>query len=307
MKCPKCGYLCLDPVERCRHCGYRLSLNTPPPIPELPLRSSDAAAGQPLHDLDLIDRAASPPPASPHDVLGGGERTNGRGPGADAPDVPDLPLFAAPLGDDAPLITRAAPPRAPLAVRRATPEVPRLRTERTPVADVRLPGLETTEEIPARSGPARRAMPRDTPDVTPEASTELAGIGARIVAGSLDLLLLAAIDLLVIYFTLQIGGITWADRAILPRGPLIAFLVLQNLGYFVAFSVGGQTLGQVAMGIRVVGSDTHRPPTAGQAIVRTVVWLLLMVPAGLGLVTTLLDRERRGFHDRASQTRVIRV
>ena len=53
MKCPKCGYLGFERVERCRNCGYDFSLSVPAAIPELPLRS-DATEVAPLDDLSDI-------------------------------------------------------------------------------------------------------------------------------------------------------------------------------------------------------------------------------------------------------------
>ena len=92
----------------------------------------------------------------------------------------------------------------------------------------------------------------------------------------------------------------------LPRVPLIAFLLLQNLSYFVAFTAGGQTLGKMLTGIKIV-SSAGTAPDLTQSLRRTLIWLLLVIPAGLGLLTTLFDVERRGLHDRLADTRVVRV
>jgi len=62
MKCPKCGYLGFERVERCRNCGYDFSLTSPATIPDLTLRSGDQDL-TPLDDLSLVDTAAAPPPA----------------------------------------------------------------------------------------------------------------------------------------------------------------------------------------------------------------------------------------------------
>jgi uncharacterized RDD family membrane protein YckC len=40
--------------------------------------------------------------------------------------------------------------------------------------------------------------------------------------------------------------------------------------------------------------------------VRELVWLVLAAPAGLGLLT-VLNRDRRGIHDRFAGTRVVRA
>ena len=54
MKCPKCGYLGFEHVERCRNCGYDFSLS-PVALPELPMRH-EATEPNPLEDLMLVDQ-----------------------------------------------------------------------------------------------------------------------------------------------------------------------------------------------------------------------------------------------------------
>ena len=97
MKCPKCGYLGFEHVDRCRNCGYDFAL-APMSIdlPELQLRGDTQPS--PLDDLALLDRGAVAPRAQPV---------------RDAPATPssDLPLFGG--NDLEPPITpdRAARPR----------------------------------------------------------------------------------------------------------------------------------------------------------------------------------------------------
>ena len=59
----------------------------------------------------------------------------------------------------------------------------------------------------------------------------------------------------------------------LPKGPLLAFLLVQNGGYLVAFTAGGQTLGKMAAGIRVVPADRDAPLDLGRAFLRTLIWV----------------------------------
>jgi uncharacterized RDD family membrane protein YckC len=140
-----------------------------------------------------------------------------------------------------------------------------------------------------------------------DATAEPAGFGARLFAVAIDLALLAAIDTAVIYLTMQICGLTAADLALLPKAPLVAFLALQNGGYLVSFTAGGQTIGKMASGIKVVSTREQHPPGFGDALLRTLVWFVLAVPAGLGLLTALLTPDRRGLHDRFAGTKVVRA
>ena len=132
-------------------------------------------------------------------------------------------------------------------------------------------------------------------------------MSARFVAVVIDLLILTAIDAIVIYFTLQICGVTVDEFDIVPKVPLVAFLLVQNGGYLIAFTMGGQTLGKMAVDIRVVPADSSDTLDVARACVRTAVWVLLAVPAGLGFLTALLSQDRRGLHDRFAGTRVVRA
>ena len=139
MKCPKCGYLGFEHVERCRNCGYDFSLAPAQSLPELSIRDGGAAEENPFGDLALVD-AALPRVGQSSSVAAGTRGAKGKSGFSAQPATPtgELPLFGEPFVDDAPLITKASPPRAPLAVRRATPEVPRLRSEaaRAPMLDL---------------------------------------------------------------------------------------------------------------------------------------------------------------------------
>ncbi len=281
MKCPKCGYVGFEHVDRCRNCGYEFLLASPGPAPELPIRG-DREDAAPLEDLALTDGSVPLQPSV-------------RTPHRPSTPVPDLPLFG---GDDLlPLITKPSAPRAPLAVRRATAEVPRVRREASPGAAVpSAPMLDLVEDsagIAAESRPTTSAQP--------------AALAARAAAAAIDLALLAAVDIAVVYFTIKICGLTLADLHILPAGPLVAFLIVQNGGYLVAFTAGGQTLGKMAAGIRVVSARADATLDVGRSALRTLVWAALVVPAGLGFLTTLFNTDRRGLHDRCAGTRVVRA
>jgi uncharacterized RDD family membrane protein YckC len=207
------------------------------------------------------------------------------------------------------LITKASPPRPPLSVRRATPEVPRLRAEpapRTPTFDLSL-DVADPSSAPIVQPAERAAAAQAAAAWQPVDDNEDAGVGARLLAVLVDLVILAAIDAVVIYFTMQLCYLTVEDLGILPKGPLLAFLLVQNLGYLVAFTAGGQTLGKMVAGIRVVQSDTDGALDLGRAFLRTLMWLMLAVPAGLGFLTALFSRDHRGLHDRFAGTRVVRA
>jgi uncharacterized RDD family membrane protein YckC len=134
-----------------------------------------------------------------------------------------------------------------------------------------------------------------------------ASLFARLFAVALDLAILAVVDVVVIYFTAQICGLTMEELSVLPKAPLIAFILVQNVGYLVAFTAGGQTLGKMAAGIRVVAEEADSTLDLGRAVLRTLLWFVLAIPAGLGFASALFNREHRGLHDRFAGTRVVRA
>jgi len=318
MKCPKCGYLGFEDVRRCRNCGYDFSLTPASPTPDLPIRRDDNTPS-PLDDLALIDAAAAPLPPRMTDVGADLDRVFGA-PDTSAPAAPraaspsignrapaashvELPLFGPSIPDDEPLITRASPPRPPLAVRRSTPDVPRARAEapRAPTLDLSLE-TDTDGAAPSSAGAATDVDAWSNDEAAPDAA-----VVARLIAVAIDLVILAAIDAVVVYFTAQICGISLDELGLLPKGPLVAFLFVQNGGYLVAFTAGGQTLGKMAAGIRVVASESTATLDLGRAFLRTAMWVLLAVPAGLGFVSAIISRDHRGLHDHFAGTRVVRA
>ena len=282
MKCPKCQYISFDSGDRCRNCGYDFSL-----VPDVPAR--DDAADLPIQN-----------------------GTEAEGPFSDFSlnDTPNLPLFTrSPADPDAPLVTPGAAPRAPLAVRRASPLSPRVRARRENAQAEPLLALDTAD-LPMAPAPESEPVPAPAPEAAETGA--VAPAGARILGGVVDLFLLGGIDLTVLYFTLRICGLTFAETLTLPLAPLVGFLLLLNGGYLSAFvAAGGQTIGKMAAGTRVVPADpaapVHERVSFGQATLRAAAYAVSAAPAGLGFLPALIGRERRALHDRLADTRVVKA
>jgi uncharacterized RDD family membrane protein YckC len=265
MKCPKCEYLGFEATDQCPNCGYEFSLST---------------AGLEVVDPPLDLR----PPLDLDRIIG-------------AP-LEDLPLFGGAPGDEdgRPLITTPSRPRAPLGVRRATPEIPRARVPTPKPAD------GTLFETPPVALGGRRP---GSGDAAP-AGEVAAAPARRMIAALVDGALLLGLDGAVLYFTLRLCNLTLAEAFELPALPLLAFFVLLNGGYLIAFTtVGGQSIGKMALGIKVV-SDEDRPVPFGRATLRTLAYVASALPLGAGFLPGVLGADRLALHDRLAHTRVVR-
>jgi uncharacterized RDD family membrane protein YckC len=153
--------------------------------------------------------------------------------------------------------------------------------------------------------------------------TDAAPLGTRAIAALVDLAFLAIVDFTVIHFTLRLTGVTLAEVQRLPLAPLGGFLALLNGGYLTMFTAAsGQTIGKMATGLKVVpasyaaageagrlgapGGESQAVPF-GHAVLRAILWLLTIVPFGIGALPALLTDDRRALHDRLADTRVIKV
>jgi len=89
--------------------------------------------------------------------------------------------------------------------------------------------------------------------------------------------------------------------------PFAAAWLLFGLVYGVIF-VGtcGQTIGKMAMRVRVIGADTFHVGY-GRAALRALAYAAAALPAGLGLLTAIRDPEHRAMHDRLTGTRVVKA
>ncbi len=139
---------------------------------------------------------------------------------------------------------------------------------------------------------------------------ELAGVGSRLAAALLDLLLmLLALVILAMAFDAVVGQTGRAVRGWLAALMwLLVFLLVW--GYFTLFEAlnGGRTPGKQALGIRVV-MDTGRPITPAAAVIRNLVRILdtYFVPPLLpALLTIFLHRSNKRPGDIAAGTIVVR-
>jgi resuscitation-promoting factor RpfA len=323
MKCPKCSYIGFEATDRCRNCGCEFALAAEAPAdPDLPIASGDD--GGPLVDLAIRpDAPVAAPPAAPArpavdlDRLVGVPET----PAPAATRTPDLPLFMARPQRS------ATPPRPSAGARQPTPasHTPRVTTPRSPVGvrpstgepvrprprpredmrvktatlDLPLPPLGS--EPPAHDGEVDDPVyARADTDPNPPMS-------ARVTAAAIDAMLVGGVDLATVYLTLRMVGLGFSDWHLLPVPPLVAFFLILNGGYLALFTAAsGQTIGKMAAGLKVVGTDAG-PVSLGAASVRALGAMASTMLLGVGLWPALVDADRRALYDRLADTRVVRV
>ncbi|MDQ3350012.1 MAG: RDD family protein [Acidobacteriota bacterium] len=316
MRCPKCQYISFDSADRCRNCGYEFALTADAPSFDLPIQTGNEAIG-PLGDLPMTTPPARESPAA------AARARAGRGRALQVPEDPpsppqpttgvfDLPLFKdRPLDDDTPLVAPSAVPRQPLAVRRSSPVVPR--APRVLTDDLVLELEEDEPDVPPTRHTSRPSggEPRARASFGPPAEAHdhvAAGLVPRLLAGILDLAILVSICSIVLHITLRVCGLRLDQLLLLPAPPLAGFLLLLVGGYFVLLtSAGGQTMGKMAAGVRVVPMDSTGRVSLGSSAMRAAGYLVSLVPAGLGLVPALLHADRRALHDRLADTRVVKA
>lgn len=148
----------------------------------------------------------------------------------------------------------------------------------------------------------------------PETSPSDSAVTRPAAAGFLKLILAGTIDLL-IYFGIAVSfGLAgkWAGAVSLSGAapkeiagfvfPVAVAVLLVVWFYQVFFlSVLGQTPGGMVAGIEVLDKSDHRPGIS-KAGVRSLVYLLCLVPAGLGFIPTLLGAS---IPDKFSDTRLV--
>jgi uncharacterized RDD family membrane protein YckC len=196
-----------------------------------------------------------------------------------------------------------------------------------PVYDLGAPPAEgaMADDLPFRPERAHRFQPEMDPfqedelEVPPEPRLDRdgraeAGPGPperpaqaveRAQAALLDMGLLLGACGIVVYFASRAAHVTVAG--LLPSWPyLTAYLGALGLlyaGYFTGTT--GQTLGKMALGLRVV-DRAGRPPGYLRALGRALCGTAGVLAAGAALVTVAFDPARRALHDRLFQTRVVR-
>ncbi len=163
---------------------------------------------------------------------------------------------------------------------------------------------------------ATSAQPSGTPQRAVSTAVGQGVMGARIVAGFIDLVVLTV---LFVAMGLIFGGahsqtatslsnpsVHQTNHSVsLTGGSFVLFVILCLAYYFVLESRSGQTIGKRLMGVRVVDLDGGRP-TTGAVFRRTLGRLVDVLPLlyQVGLIATGFGQRRQRIGDRLAHTTV---
>jgi uncharacterized RDD family membrane protein YckC len=136
-----------------------------------------------------------------------------------------------------------------------------------------------------------------------DATPSPAHLGRRFAAAIYDFFPLLALWMLTGAASIAVTGGTLDYHVWWYRLLLLAV----TTAYFVlSWRYGGQTIGMRAWRLRVVDRNGASPGW-GAALVRFVVAQISFAALLIGFLWCLFERERRGWHDLASGTRVVRI
>jgi uncharacterized RDD family membrane protein YckC len=122
---------------------------------------------------------------------------------------------------------------------------------------------------------------------------QIAGLGTRAIAQIIDLLIVALVEVAVVFFGIAAGTVT--NSGTVMGLVLIVFSFINVFGYFwVSESLwSGQTVGKKAFRLRAVG-DRGEPLTFMQAGIRNIVRIVDFLPYGYGVGMVVLFANGKG-------------
>jgi uncharacterized RDD family membrane protein YckC len=127
----------------------------------------------------------------------------------------------------------------------------------------------------------------------------------RFLSAILDLAVVCLLSAPVVALV-KLTDLKWQDsRTIMFAAS--TFVVMGFLYLTISTAFTGRTLGMKPFSLRVVDDRTGLIPTGGQSAARAFLYLLSLASAGIALIYTFVNPERRAAHDRVTRTAVVRV
>ena len=152
--------------------------------------------------------------------------------------------------------------------------------------------------------------------LSPQGAFPAAGLGRRLAAMFYDFLLCTALMIVTtfLYKLIMMAFIGEAKmRALSEAGAIDGDPLLSTLLFFVLFGFfakfwthSGQTLGMQVWGVRVQNAD-GTAISLWQALLRFIVSIGSWLCFGLGFFWSLIDKQKRTWHDMYSNTQLVRI
>src|SRR5882762_6180152 len=122
---------------------------------------------------------------------------------------------------------------------------------------------------------------------------QIAGLGTRAIAQIIDLLIVALVEVAILFFGFAAGAVTNSETV--SGLVIIVFSFINVFGYFWVSEAlwSGQTLGKKVFRLRAVG-DRGEPLTFLQAGIRNVVRIVDFLPYGYGVGMVVLFANGKG-------------
>jgi uncharacterized RDD family membrane protein YckC len=142
------------------------------------------------------------------------------------------------------------------------------------------------------------------PAIASDTRHESAGFARRIIAGGLDLVLVA---LLAAPFAaaIEFADGNWRDPRII--GLMSSITIVLMFAYLtVSIAFTGRTVGMRMLSLRTIDTRTGLIPTGGQSMKRAIGYIVALALLGLGIIYALVDPDGRTVYDRFSKTIVVR-
>lgn len=144
-------------------------------------------------------------------------------------------------------------------------------------------------------------------------TVQVIGFGRRFLAYLIDAILLSIVNNvvgLIVGLVVGLGGVALgsdSDNVSVAAQLFAACLgLLINVAYFAGFwATTGQTLGKMALGIKVISVDGS-PVSWGKALLRYLGYIVSSLVVFLGFIWVAFDPQRQGWHDKIAGTYVVR-
>lgn len=144
-------------------------------------------------------------------------------------------------------------------------------------------------------------------------TVQVVGFGRRFLAYLIDAVLLTIVNNvvgLIVGLAIGLGAVAFdgdSDNASVAAQLAAGCLgLLINAAYFAGFwATTGQTLGKMALGIKVISVDGS-PVSWGKALLRYLGYIISSLILALGFIWVAFDPQRQGWHDKIAGTYVVR-